>query len=65
MSIIEQIRNSSSEEAIVKLIEEHVLDIETPLSWGEEAEVLENRGETNKAEILRAAEKRCFELENK
>ena len=62
MSIIEQINNSTSEEEILQLIEEHVIDIETPLSWGEEADKLESEGETNKAEILRAAEKRCIEL---
>ena len=62
MSIIEQINNSTSEEEISQLIEEHVIDIETPLSWGEEADQLESQGETQKAEILRAAEKRCIEL---
>lgn len=62
MSIIEQIKNSSNEEEIFHLIEEHVIDIETPLSWGEEAAVLESKGEIAKAEILRAAEKRCIEL---
>lgn len=62
MSIIEQIENSNSVEEIAQLIEEHVLDIETPLSWREEADVLESQGETTKAEILRAAENRCFKL---
>jgi len=47
---------------ILQLIEEHVIDIETPLSWGEEADILASQGETSKAEILRAAEKRCIEL---
>lgn len=64
MSIIEQINRSTSEEEIIQLIEEHVLDVETPRSWGEEAAVLESEGKKEKAEILRAAEKRCFELEN-
>ena len=63
MSIIEQIKNSSSEAKILQLIEEHVLDIETPLSWGEEADELERQGDTGKADILRAAVKRCKELE--
>ena len=58
MSIIEKIINSTSESEILQLLEEHVIDIETPRSWGEEADVLEGNGEKNKAEILRAAEKR-------
>jgi len=64
MSIIEKIINSTSEGEILQLLEEHVIDIETPRSWGEEAAVLEQKGENDKAEILRAAEKRWFELEN-
>lgn len=64
MSIIEQINNLTSEGEIIQLLEEHVIDIETSLSWGEEAAVLEREGEKDKAEILRAAEKRWFELEH-
>jgi hypothetical protein len=64
MSIIEQINNSTSEQEIVKLIEEHVVDIETSLGWGEEAKILEQKGETKKAEILLTAKKRCQQLEN-
>ena len=41
-----------------------MVDIETSRSWGEEASVLELNGEKDKAEILRAAEKHWFELEN-
>lgn len=64
MSIIEQINSSTSEEDIIDLLREHVIDIEGPLSWGEEAEILERDGDKNKAEILRAAEKRWVELEH-
>lgn len=63
MTIIEKISSSTSEGEILQLLEEHVIDIETPRSWGEEAEVLERKGEKGKAEILRAAEKRWFEIE--
>ena len=62
MSIIDQIENSNSVEKISQLIEEHVIDIESPLSWREEADILEKQGENTKAEILRAAEKRCIKL---
>ncbi len=55
MSVIEKIMNSTSEGEILQLVEEHVIDIETPLSWREEAAVLERNGEKDKAEILRAA----------
>ena len=64
MSIIEKIMNSTSEDEISQLVEEHVIDIETPLSWSEEAAVLERNGEKDKAEILRAAAKRYFELDH-
>lgn len=64
MSIIEKINSSTSEGEILQLLEEHVVDIETSLSWGEEATALELKGEKDKAEILRAAEKRWFELEH-
>ena len=63
MSIIEQIKQSKTEEELFKLIEEHIIDIETPLSWGEEATVLEQQGQKDKAEILRAAENHLRELE--
>ena len=63
MSVIEKIMNSTSEGEIIQLVEEHVIDIETPLSWREEAAVLERKGEKDKAEILRAAIKRYSELE--
>ncbi|MFK5986787.1 MAG: hypothetical protein QM479_15380 [Pseudomonadota bacterium] len=63
MSLIEQINNSTSEEIIIKLIEEQVIDEETSLGWGEEADIFERNGKLEKAEILRAAKKRCFELE--
>lgn len=63
MSIIEKIINTTSEGEILQILEEQVIDIETPRSWGEEAEVLERNGEKDKAEILRAAEKRWFEIE--
>lgn len=63
MSVIEKIMNSTSEGEILQLVEEHVIDIETPLSWREEAAVLERNGEKNKAGILRAAVKRYSELE--
>ncbi len=33
MSILEQINNAKTEEELFQLVEEHVLDIETPLSW--------------------------------
>jgi len=62
MSIIEEIENSNSVEEISQLIEEHVIDVETSLSWREEDEKLEKQGETNKAEILRVADKRCIKL---
>ena len=64
MSIIEKIIRSTSEGEILQLLEEHVIDIETPRSCGEEAEVLELKGEKDKADILRAAEKRWFDLEH-
>lgn len=64
MSIIEQIQDSDSEEEIIKLIEEHVIDVETSLGWREQAAKLEQEGDTEKAAILRAAAKRYHELEN-
>ena len=64
MPIMEKIINSTSESEIVQLLEKHVIDIETPRSWGEDADVLERSGEKDKAEILRAAEKHWFEIEH-
>jgi len=64
MSIIEQIQNSNSEEEIIKLIEEHVIDVETSLGWREQADKLEREGDIKKAAILRAAAKRYHELDN-
>jgi hypothetical protein len=63
MSIIEKINNSKSEGELLQIIEEQVIDIETSLSWGEEASVLEQNGDQEKADLLRAAEKRWFEIE--
>ena len=63
MSIIEQIKSSKSQGDLLQLIEEHVIDVEITQSWGEEAEILEREGQKDKAEMLRAAEKRWFELE--
>jgi len=63
MCIIEKINKSTNEEEIIKLIEEHIIDIETSLGWGEEADILEQQGDKSKAEILRVAKRRCHELE--
>ncbi|GEM_PF-2988285 len=63
MSILEKISHASNEGDILQIIEECVLDIESSRSWGEEANRLEQQGEQDKADILRAAEKRWFELE--
>ncbi len=64
MTIIDKIISTTSEGELLQILEEQVIDIETPLSWGEEASVLERNGEKEKAEILRAAEKRWFEIEH-
>ena len=64
MSIIDKIINLTSQGEIIPLLEEHVIDIETPRSWCEEADILEGNDGKDKAEILRAAEKHWFELEN-
>ena len=64
MSIIEKIISATSQGELLQILEEQVIDLETSNSWGEEAEVLERKGEKDKAEILRAAEKRWFEIEN-
>ena len=58
MSILEQIRNATTETELFQLVEEHLVDIETPMSWSEEADKLELDGDTEKAELLRAAQKR-------
>ncbi len=63
MSILEQINNAKTEEELFQLVEEHVLDIETSLSWKEEPEKLAQEGDTEKAELLKAAEKRWHNLE--
>ena len=63
MSIIEQIKSSKSQGDLLQLLEEHVIDVEITKSLGEEAEILEREGQKDKAEMLRAAEKRWFELE--
>ena len=64
MSILVQIQNSNSEEEIIKLIEEHVLDEESPLSWLEQAKVYEKQGKDEKADILRIAHQRYSELDS-
>ncbi|MCK5648113.1 MAG: hypothetical protein KAI22_04465 [Gammaproteobacteria bacterium] len=64
MSILEQIQNSKSEEKIIKLIEEHVLDEESSLSWLEQAEVYEKQGKDEKANTLRIAHYRYCELDS-
>lgn len=63
MAIIDQINTAASEEELFQLVEEHILDIESPLSWAEAAEKMSQQGNTETAELLRAAEKRWHELE--
>ncbi len=63
MSILEQINTAKTEEELFQLVEEHILDVETPLSWKEEAEKLVLEGDIEKAELLKAAEKRWHNLE--
>ncbi len=63
MSILEQINTAKTEEELFQLVEEHILDVETPLSWKEEAEKLALEGDIEKAELLKAAEKRWHNLE--
>ena len=58
MSILEQINNATTEAELFQLVEEHLVDIETPISWSEEADKLEQDGDTERAELLRAAVKR-------
>jgi hypothetical protein len=55
MYILEQIHNASTETELFQLVEENLVDIETPLSWLEEADKLEQDGDTEKAVFLRAA----------
>ncbi|MCU7938964.1 MAG: hypothetical protein KZQ64_06075 [gamma proteobacterium symbiont of Bathyaustriella thionipta] len=64
MSILEQIQNSNSEEEIIRLIEEHVLDEESSLSWLEMAEVYEKQGKDEEANTLRTAHQRYSELDS-
>lgn len=64
MTILEQIQNSKSEEEIIKLIEQHVLDEESSLSWLEMAEVYEKQGKAEKANTLRIAHQRYIELDS-
>ncbi|MCP3851806.1 MAG: hypothetical protein GY694_16450 [Gammaproteobacteria bacterium] len=63
MSILVKIQNSNNEEEIIKLIEEHVIDEESSLSWLEQAEVYEKQGKDEKANILRAGHQRYSELD--
>ncbi len=63
MSLLDNINNAATEEKLFQLVEEYVVDIETPLSWIEEADALEKQGDTEKAGILRAAWKRWRNLE--
>jgi len=58
MTILEQIYSSATEVELFQLVEENILDIETPLSWSEEADMLEQEGDVQKAHLLRAAVKR-------
>lgn len=62
MSIFEQINKVKTEAELFQLIEEQLLDIETPFSWSEMADKLEQEGDTEKANILRSAEKRLHEF---
>ena len=58
MNILEQINASTTETELFQLVEEHLVDIETPLSWPEEADKLEQDGDIEKAMLLRAAVER-------
>lgn len=58
MSILEQINSATTETELFQLVEENLVDVETPLSWPEEAVKLEQDGDTEKAILLRAAVKR-------
>ena len=64
MSILEQIKNSGSEEEIIKLVEEHILDEESSLSWLELADVYESQGEAEKSNLLKIAHQRYSELDS-
>ncbi|MDJ0880411.1 MAG: hypothetical protein QNJ56_02075 [Gammaproteobacteria bacterium] len=55
MSMLEQINSTSTETELFQLVEENLVDIETPLSWTEEADKLQQNGEIDKAKLLRAA----------
>ncbi len=62
MSILEQINKATTETELFQLVEENLVDIETELSWTEEAHKLEQDGETEKAMLLMAAVKRLNAL---
>ena len=64
MSILEQIQSSDSEEEIIKLVEEHILDEESALSWLELADVYENQGKSEKSNLLKVAHQRYSELDS-
>ncbi len=53
--MLEQINSTSTETELFQLVEENLVDIETPLSWTEEADKLQQNGEIDKAKLLRAA----------
>ncbi len=55
MTLLEQINHATTETELFQLVEENLVDIETPLSWAEEADKLEQDGDPDKAELLRAA----------
>ena len=60
---VKTITNITSQGEILQILQDHFIELEPPGSWGEEAELLERNGEKDKADILRAAEKRWFEIE--
>ena len=55
MSLLEHINKTTTEAELFELIEEQLVDIETPLSWTEEADKFEQDGDHEKAKLLRAA----------
>ena len=62
MSILEQINTASTVTELFQLVEEILVDIETPLSWVKEADKLEQEGDTEKAILLRAAVERLHDF---
>ena len=62
MSILEKINTASTVTELFQLVEEHLVDIETPLSWVKEADKLEQEGDTEKAILLRAAVERLHDF---